>query len=298
MYVARCSVKPKRARSPKCGCIGTEQRCDRAPVNSRMALGMQGWDHPNWIGDWYAPSLDSAARLGEYAKRFSSVEVDDTFYGIPPEPVVRHWRDSVPADFSFALKTPQQVTHERRFSDHRSLLKRFLDRASLLEDKLGPILLIAPPSFDHVELNRASLRSFVEQLPAGFRWALELKHAGWFTTELHDLLASKNVALVLGESRWIRRSSLLDQTKSPTADFAYLRWNNKPTSQESVTNPEGRGQVSANWSKTLEELSTVVNAVYGYFNINAFGNGLLSLEELRRALGQQWLEVSVARDAS
>jgi uncharacterized protein YecE (DUF72 family) len=176
-------------------------------------------------------------------------------------------------------------------------LKRFLDRISLLEGKLGPLLLVAPPGFEPDDASRAALRGFVNELPTGFRWALELKHVGWFTNEVLDLLAGRNVALVSGENRWINRFSMLDLAKKPTADFAYVRWNNRPRLERTVEQSKSKEYVTANWARPLEELSSLVKAVYGYFNINAYGNGLRSAEELQSTIGQQWLEASVDRDA-
>jgi uncharacterized protein YecE (DUF72 family) len=236
--------------------------------------------------------------LGEYSKRFPTVEVDDTFYGIPPEPVVRRWRDSVPANFSFALKAPQQVTHEQRFSGHGGLLKRFLNRVSLLEGNLGPVLFLAPIGFEPNDANRAVLRGFVKELPTGFRWALELRNIGWFTEDVRDLLASKNVAMLPGENRWVSRSLVLDLKTQPTADFAYVRWNSRSQRNPSVERSDSNEQNTATWARTLEGLSSLVSAVYGYFNINAYGNGMRSAVALQGAIGQQWLEASVSGEAA
>jgi uncharacterized protein YecE (DUF72 family) len=285
-------------RSLRCGCTGTEQRRENAPVTANYLLGMQGWQHPEWIGSWYSQSIESSAMLGEYAQRFPTVEVDDTFYGIPPEPVVRRWRDSVPAGFSFALKAPQQVTHEQRFAGPGGLLKRFLERISVLEEKLGPVLLLAPIGFEPNDANRAALRVFVNTLPSGFLWALELRHAGWFTEDIFDMFRSKNMAMVIGENRWVRRSSVLKLMNEPTADFAYIRWANRSQTVLSAERSESKDHVSTNWGKTLEGLSSLVKTVYGYFNINAYGNGLRSVEELQCTIGQRWLEASVSGDAA
>jgi uncharacterized protein YecE (DUF72 family) len=123
------------------------------------------------------------------------------------------------------------------------------------------------------------LRTFLEQLPGAFKWALELKHVSWLTDEIFDLLASKNVAMTCGENRWLPRSSLSGQISKPTATFAYVRWND---------------ELASNWARKLEKLSSLVDPVYGYFNINACGNGLQLLES--SVLGET--AASVEQDAS
>ncbi len=267
-------------------------------MTGSVHLGIQGWNHAEWVGSAYPADIQSADMLGAYAKRFPTVEIDDTFYGIPPEPVVTRWRESVPADFSFAVKVPQQITHEHRFAGGGGLLNKFLHRVSQLESKLGPVLFLAPPGFGPDVANRDTLATFVKELPEDFSWALELRHVDWFTDELFDMLAGRNVAIVAGENRWINRSSMLDLARRPTAKFGYVRWNNRAFADRAVERPDCEEHVTAIWVRTLEKMSNLVEAVYGYFNIAAFGDGLRSAEELQCSIGQQWLEATVSGDAT
>ncbi len=263
-----------------------------------LLLGMQGWDHPDCVDSSKSVPLTSLEMLASYAEGYATVELDDTFYGVPPESVVTQWKSSVPSDFTFALKAPQQITHERRFSGGRSMLKRFLDRVSRLGVNLGPILFLAPPGFECNDDSWSALEKFVRELPSDFRWALELRHHGWFGEELQELLAKRNVALVLAENRWVRRSVMLGLTGKPTADFAYVRWNHRHASGGAARDGRHEERVTAVWVKTLERLSGLVGSVFGYFNINAFGDGVRSLAQLQHAIGQQWLEASVTESSS
>ena len=293
MSAVHYSVRPKTARYLRCECTGIAERVDRRLVIERIFLGIQGWNHPEWIGRIYAASIPSSDWLREYAQRFPTVEVDDTFYGIPPEPMLRQWREAVPRDFSFALKVPQQITHEQRFTLDGGLLTRFLDRVSLLGENLGAILLIAPPGFEPNDATTSALRRFVDCLSVEFRWALELKHIGWFDEEFHDLAARKNVAIVTGENRWIRRKSMLTLLERPTADFAYVRWGKR-------SNDGIEAEQVTFWKDALVRLSGLVGSVYGYFHVGAFGDGLRSADELQRSIAKRTLEASVPvdRDAS
>ncbi len=263
---------------------------------ANVSLGIQGWNHPGLVGRSYPTSVPSSEWLAQYAARLPTVEIDDTFYGIPPEPVVLRWRDSVGAEFSFAPKAPQQITHERRFSKGGGLLARFLDRILLLGEHLGPILLVAPPGFAPDDENKATLRSFVEQLPSDFRWALELKNVGWFTDEIHDMLARANVATVAGESRWIHRSAMLNRTVQPSADFAYIRWCNTAEAGPPSQKVGGEESVTAIWEEPIARLCGLVSSVYGYFHVRAFGDGLRSAEQVQAAIGKCGLEASASQD--
>jgi uncharacterized protein YecE (DUF72 family) len=265
-------------------------------VIANVKLGIQGWHHPEWVGRAYPTNISSSEWLVQYSRRFSTVELDDTFYGLPAEPVVRRWRDSVHTGFSFAPKLPQQITHERRFATDGGLLERFLDRISLLGENLGPILLVAPLGFQPEAENKATLCRFVEQLPSDFRWALELKHEAWHTDEIQDVLAKRNVATVTGESRWLRRTSMLRLLEQPSADFAFLRWNSPIETKPLSGQPENAESATAVWKEPLERLCELVSTVYGYFHVRAFGDGLRTAKELQYSIDELLLETSVSAD--
>ena len=108
-----------------------------------IRIGTQGWNYAAWVGPLYPPGTRAADFLSTYARLFRVVEVDSTFYAIPDAKAVRAWVERTPADFTFALKMPKEVTHELRLRDadenlrfaiefescrHSQPLKRFLSR--------------------------------------------------------------------------------------------------------------------------------------------------------------------------
>jgi len=98
-------------------------------VTVTIHLGTQGWNYDAWVGPFYPDGTRAADFLTLYARAFDTVEVDSTFYAIPPERTVRGWAERTPANFRFALKLPQEMSHERRLRDVDDLLELFLDRA-------------------------------------------------------------------------------------------------------------------------------------------------------------------------
>ena len=49
-----------------------------------------------------------------YAKQFSTVEINHSFYRMPNETTLLNWAKSVPEGFRFDLKANQQITHNNR----------------------------------------------------------------------------------------------------------------------------------------------------------------------------------------
>jgi uncharacterized protein YecE (DUF72 family) len=251
-----------------------------------VRLGTQGWNYPAWIGPLYPSGTPRADMLGLYGRVFSTVEVDSTFYAIPPEPVVRAWREKVPADFKFALKVPQQVTHESRLVGVEDVLTKFLNRVEQLGDRLGPLLLQLPPDFVPSEPARAVFAKFVRDLSGLHQWAVEFRDAGWITRETLSLLAQAGIALTLTEGRWIRRDWMLKLAEQPTADFAYVRWLGP---DRRITN-FGEVQVAREdeldaWADAVRTLGTRVREVYGFANNHWQGHGPASVRLLQRRLG-------------
>ena len=126
-----------------------------------------------------------------YARAFTTVEVDSTFYAIPAAKTMRGWAERTPPDFSFALKLPQEITHENRLRDSADLAALFFDRARELGPKLGPILMQLGPDFAPSEL--PALASFLPMIPRDVRVAVEFRQRGWIHDGIIALLAEHNV---------------------------------------------------------------------------------------------------------
>ena len=232
--------------------------------------------------------------LREYASQCQTVEIHDTFFGIPPEPLIQRWHDSVPAAFVFSPKIPQQITHEQRFAHPNPLLDRFLKRCELFGDTLGPLLLVAPVGFTPSKERLALLKSFISALPSGFRWALELRHRDWFSDETLDFLSSKQIAVVVGENRWVRRSLMSEIALKPTAGFSYVRWSWQPERRFDINGDVAQDDTTAIWSRLIERMSSLVGTVFGYFSMGYGGNGLRSAQVFERAVSRLPLDLPVA----
>ena len=186
------------------------------PPERGLYLGTSGWSYADWEGTLYPEGLPSASRLAEYVKRFATVEIDSTFYGTPRRPTVRKWREVSPDGFLFAAKFPQEVTHETNLVGSEDEAENFVRTMAELGDRLGPLLIQLPPSFD-VE-GMGVLEDFLKRLPEGFRYAVEVRHRSWLGSDLPEMLRERGVAL-----------ALIDYPKMPrmeeaTADFSYIRW--------------------------------------------------------------------------
>jgi len=154
--------------------------------------------------------------LSFYAKQFSTVEINHSFYRMPTESALSNWAKSVPEGFRFALKANQQITHIKRLRDCESSLKRFLEVSSILNDgnHLGPILIQLPPTF---KFDRPLLEDFLALRPPAFLFAFEVRHPSWYTDETYAVLRQHQTALCLSETEKQTPPDVI------TASFTYAR---------------------------------------------------------------------------
>jgi uncharacterized protein YecE (DUF72 family) len=183
----------------------------------RVLVGTSGWSYKEWKGSFYPAKLPQEEMLAFYATRFSTVEVNNSFYRIPSEKVLAGWAAQVPTDFSFVVKASRRVTHNSRLADQDGSLEYFLHAVNPLGDRLGPTLFQLPPTF---KKDAARLGDFLARLPRRWRAAMEFRHSSWFDDEIYELLRSRDVALVAVDE------DESEGTGAPlvlTASWGYLR---------------------------------------------------------------------------
>ena len=132
-----------------------------------ILLGTSSFTASGWEGSFYPLGMRSKDFLRHYSGQFQTVEIDSTFYGTPAASTVTSWNNKTPADFVFAVKVPQVITHEKVLVDCEPEFDEFIERMHLLGDKLGPMLLQFP-KFDKWVLKssdefRARLQSFFNE---------------------------------------------------------------------------------------------------------------------------------------
>ena len=181
----------------------------------KLLAGTSGYAFKEWKGPFYPEDCRDSAMLGYYASRFPTVEINNTFYRLPKEDVLRCWADQVPEDFTFSIKASQRITHYARLKEESAGAVDYLLRTtSVLGSRLGPILFQLPPNLKK-DLER--LERFLDRLPADHRYTMEFRHESWFDDDVLDALRRKGVALCVTEQ---------DGFRSPitsTASWGYLR---------------------------------------------------------------------------
>jgi uncharacterized protein YecE (DUF72 family) len=256
-------------------------------MKSRLWLGTQGWNYPAWVGSFYPEGTRPGDFLSVYSRAFNSVEVDSTFYAIPPARTVREWAERTPEHFRFALKMPQEITHENGLRDSEGTTRLFFERAAELGEKLGAVLIQLGPGFG--ARNLPALASFLPMLPTReVNVAVEFRQREWIHEGVLALLTEHNVAMALVDSRWIQRKTMQALAEKPTADFAYLRWMGPNRDIVDYSRVQfDRTRELESWSLIIRQLARRVKTIYGYVNNHFAGHSPASVRQLQELLGMK-----------
>src|SRR4029453_15713772 len=115
----------------------------------RMAIriGTSGFIYEHWRRRFYPP-LARGPELEFYARTFDTVELNVTFYRLPPSATFRSWAARVPDGFVFAVKASPFLTPVPPLQEPRPSVELFVERVTELGPHLGPILIQLPPDLE------------------------------------------------------------------------------------------------------------------------------------------------------
>jgi uncharacterized protein YecE (DUF72 family) len=240
-------------------------------VGCDVRIGTSGYHYKHWKGPFYPERFAPSKMLQFYAERFDTVELNTTFYRLPPKTAVEEWREGSPPGFLFAAKGSRFITHMKKLRDPAGALDRYFDALKPLGGKLGPIVFQLPPFWQR-DLGR--LRDFLTALPTRHRYAFEFRNPTWHTPEVYALLENHNAAFCPFDIGGFHSPILT------TADFAYVRLHGPGPGKY-----QGSYSRSAlnRWARRVEEWRETLRAVYLYFDNDMSGFAVHDALALRGA---------------
>ena len=218
---------------------------DQRRRRGRAVVGISGYDYKPWRGAFYPADLPARRWLEYASRRFSSVELNGTFYSLKSPAVFERWVSEVPdRDFVFAVKGGRFITHNLKLRNAVASLGNFFASGVLaLGRKTGPFLWQLPGTyrFDAERLDafmRLLPRSATEAegvarahdhrlrrgalltaaAPVRFRHAFEVRHPSYFHEEFYALLREHRCAFVVADT-----AGKFPYAEEVTTNFVYVR---------------------------------------------------------------------------
>ena len=241
-------------------------------------VGCSGWVYKDWRGVVYPEKLPQRRWFEHYATLFDTVEINNTFYRLPPPEMADHWAAQAPAGFTYALKLGQFGSHRMKLNDAASWLPNHLDRTNRLGPNQGPTLVQLPPRWKRNVERLDEFLAVATRLGPNVRWAVELRDPTWLHDDVYASLERHGAALcihdLLEDHPWIR-----------TTDWTYVRFHGPD-----ALNVKYQGRYGA---ARLEQPAKQLRAwgdggcrdVYAYFNNDYDGHAVVDAQTFRELLG-------------
>lgn len=266
---------------------------------STTRVGTSGWSYPSGFGKWAGivyPRGWHGDELAFYAERFSTVEVNVSFYRIPTIDMVHRWLERTPPGFLFAVKLYRKFTHPAFFQreegrspaivpDDLRAMRGTLD--PLMEaGKLGALLVQYPEFFHCTDASTAALQRTLE-LFRDYPLAVELRHASWDTSRGIELLAQHAASRVRIDEPFYQNLRMEDVH----APFDYFRFHGRNAAE---WHTPGSGAHRYDYYYSREEVHELAEAVdtsrktvrrqFAYFNNHVSGMAVANAIALAAAL--------------
>ena len=184
-------------------------------MSNRLYIGTSGWNYDHWREVFYGTSCPRSEWLRFYAERFSSVEVNATFYRSMQPKTFKNWRNNTPPGFKWAVKANRYITHVKRLKDVAEPLERFLSDLGGLKEKLGPVLFQLPPT---LVFNEEVFNAFSRCLPKNRRYAIEARHPSWVSEKALSNIERHHFAWCISDS-----AGRYPYLETVTSNFIYIR---------------------------------------------------------------------------
>lgn len=251
-----------------------------------IKIGTSGFSYPDWVGPVYPAGLPERQRLAYYARQFTTVEINMTYYRAPDAATVAGWIHKTPAGFSFSVKAHQELTHTRTAPDFASFVAAL---QPLIEaDRLACVLAQFPHSFHPTSANRdylKRLRDGLAELPI----VVEFRDAGWVAQETFDLLRALKLGFCCVDEPRLR--GLMPPVAVVTGPVAYVRFHGRNAArwydhQEAWEryNYAYALEELREWTPRLRQLDAAADLTLVYFNNHHAGQAVRNARDLSQLL--------------
>lgn len=267
---------------------------------SNLHHGTSSWSSKDWVGPLYPEGTPPGDFLTVYSEHFPAVEADVTYYRLPDERLVDGWRRKTPEGFQLCAKFPRSIVHggEGKAPDPDRVLvpdavlpdtERFLEVMSRLGSRLGPLVLQFPyfnqRAFKELGPFLERLTRYLDLLPGGLRYGVEVRNRQWLQPDLLDVLRQRNVALVLVDLAYMPHPAGLQDLDLVTADFSYARLIGDRKKVDEATRTFDRIVVDQSsrlerWVPLLQSLGNQVVDLYVFANNHYAGHGPATIRDL------------------
>jgi uncharacterized protein YecE (DUF72 family) len=189
-----------------------------------ILLGTSGYSYPDWYGVFYPPGLERAKQLDYYVRQFNTVEVNATYYRIPPASTFAAMERKTPADFEFVVKAHGDMTHKQTHDG--AVYETFQAALAPLRAarKLSGVLAQFPQSFHRSDDHEQFMMEMQERLE-GAPLFVEFRHKSWMHEDVFQFLERASLGYVSVDEPDL--PGLIPAVARATGPMAYVRFHGR-----------------------------------------------------------------------
>jgi uncharacterized protein YecE (DUF72 family) len=237
-----------------------------------IRIGCSGWNYKHWRKIFYPEKLPAKDWFDFYSRSFDTVEINNTFYRLPPANTFMNWEKKAPDHFIYAVKANRYMTHMIKLKSAEGPLERFLEVTLLLKGHLGPILFQLPPNlrYDHERLE-----TFLNLLPSDLLSVFEFRNQSWMNDDVYQLLESKGLTFCVHDMRDLQIPRIT------TGRAVYVRFHGADRKYSGNYSD----QELAEWWDWMQGEVQKGKDLYVYFNNDAQGYAIYNAIRLKEIAG-------------
>jgi uncharacterized protein YecE (DUF72 family) len=238
--------------------------------SQQFYVGCSGWFYWHWKRIFYPEELPTSKWFEHYLDHFNTVELNAPFYSWPTVKTVQGWKRQLNRrNFSYTVKVCELITHLKRFTGTKTLIRDFGLIADLLGPRMGCFLFQLPPSYHYTP---ARLHSILEQVDPARRNVVEFRHVSWWDKKVFDAFReSKTIFCSCSGPR-------LPDSLVKTADDIYIRFHGV---SKWYRHDYSKDELSK-WAEKVKGCGA--DRVYAYFNNDFDGYAIKNAKSFARLL--------------
>lgn len=278
--------RPSPASAPKTVQMKTE-------TTGTLHVGTSSWSFPDWRGVFYPSQTAADQQLRYYAAQFNSVEANTSFYALPAPKTLLRWLESAPEQFTFSLKAPREITHEKRLVNTQQTTAAYLDVLRSLGPAAAPGLIQFPATFTRNSDGRR-LAGFVDSLATGageIPLSIEVRAFDLMTTAFARFLLERGIGFVVVErtgqpDTFANWQAAAESTNTRLPFHMRLIGNDREPLPDDKLIRRPQEELLDKWAKRIANLLKDGTDVFCYVHNPFEGHAPETVRRLRARIGQ------------
>ena len=260
-------------------------------MRASIRVGTSGYSFKDWLGTVYPAKMQAGDFLSYYAKMFDSAEINFTYYRVPPPSMFANMLKKVPPDFTFIVKVPREMTHNREKMP--SVVSPFIKGIAPLVEagQLGGLLAQFPYSFKTTSEGIDHLKRLANVfIDRGIPLNVEFRHDSWYKENVYSTLKELGLGFVNVDLPSL--PDLPSASNVVTSDVAYYRlhgrnakmWWHHPTPSHRYDYLYNDDQLEK-WATRVEKAAPKAKTSYIFNNNCHLGQSVVNALHLHQRLG-------------